>query len=43
MANLSAPTVNLRFFNVYGPHEQHKGRMASVAFHQYFQFKRTER
>ena len=40
MANLSAPTVNLRFFNVYGPHEQHKGRMASVAFHQYFQFKK---
>lgn len=41
MANLSAPTVNLRFFNVYGPHEQHKGRMASVAFHQYFQYRRT--
>jgi ADP-L-glycero-D-manno-heptose 6-epimerase len=25
--------VGLRYFNVYGPHEQHKGRMASVAFH----------
>lgn len=25
--------VGLRFFNVYGPREQHKGRMASVAFH----------
>ena len=30
-----------KFLNVYGPHEQHKGRMASVAFHQYFQFKKT--
>ena len=28
-----------RYFNVYGPREQHKGRMASVAFHQYGQFK----
>ena len=26
--------VGLRYFNVYGPHEQHKGKMASVAFHQ---------
>lgn len=26
--------VGLRYFNVYGPREQHKGRMASVAFHQ---------
>jgi ADP-L-glycero-D-manno-heptose 6-epimerase len=25
--------VGLRYFNVYGPHEQHKGPMASVAFH----------
>lgn len=25
--------VGLRFFNVYGPHEQHKGSMASVAYH----------
>ena len=25
--------VGLRFFNVYGPHEQHKGSMASVAWH----------
>ncbi len=29
----SAQVVGLRYFNVYGPHEQHKGRMASVAFH----------
>jgi ADP-L-glycero-D-manno-heptose 6-epimerase len=25
--------VGLRYFNVYGPREQHKGSMASVAFH----------
>ncbi|WP_114972996.1 ADP-glyceromanno-heptose 6-epimerase [Rhodoferax ferrireducens] len=30
--------VGFRYFNVYGPHEQHKGRMASVAFHQFKQF-----
>ena len=28
-----------RYFNVYGPREQHKGRMASVAFHQFNQFR----
>jgi ADP-L-glycero-D-manno-heptose 6-epimerase len=28
-----APIVGLRYFNVYGPGEQHKGSMASVAFH----------
>ena len=26
--------AGFRYFNVYGPREQHKGRMASVAFHQ---------
>lgn len=25
--------AGFRYFNVYGPHEQHKGRMASVAWH----------
>ncbi|HEX7063357.1 MAG TPA: ADP-glyceromanno-heptose 6-epimerase [Woeseiaceae bacterium] len=25
--------AGLRYFNVYGPHEQHKGPMASVAYH----------
>jgi ADP-L-glycero-D-manno-heptose 6-epimerase len=34
----SAQVVGFRYFNVYGPREQHKGRMASVAFHQYHQF-----
>lgn len=31
--------VGLRYFNVYGPREQHKGRMASVAFHHVNQFR----
>lgn len=30
--------VGFRYFNVYGPREQHKGRMASVAYHQFKQF-----
>lgn len=30
---LTAPVVGLRYFNVYGPHEAHKGSMASVAYH----------
>ena len=35
---LTAPVVGLRYFNVYGPSEQHKGRMASVAFHNMNQY-----
>ena len=35
--------VGFRYFNVYGPREQHKGRMASVAFHQYHQFQAESR
>jgi ADP-L-glycero-D-manno-heptose 6-epimerase len=31
----------LKFFNVYGPNEFHKGRMASVIFHAFNQFKET--
>jgi ADP-L-glycero-D-manno-heptose 6-epimerase len=31
--------AGFRYFNVYGPREQHKGRMASVAFHQFNQFR----
>ncbi len=29
----AARVVGLRYFNVYGPHEAHKGRMASVVHH----------
>lgn len=31
----------LKFFNVYGPHEEHKGRMASVIYHAYHQIKKS--
>src|SRR3954470_3971499 len=31
--------VGFRYFNVYGPREQPKGRRASVAFHRFNQFK----
>ncbi len=41
MAGKTMQVAGLRYFNVYGPREQHKGRMASVAFHQFHQF-RTE-
>jgi ADP-L-glycero-D-manno-heptose 6-epimerase len=33
--------AGFRYFNVYGPRERHKGRMASVAFHNYGQFLET--
>jgi len=32
-ADPASQVVGLRYFNVYGPREQHKGSMASVAFH----------
>ena len=41
LPDLRAPVIGLRYFNVYGPREAHKGRMASVAFHHVHQF-RTE-
>jgi ADP-L-glycero-D-manno-heptose 6-epimerase len=33
--------AGLKFFNVYGPNEYHKGRMASVIFHAYHQIRET--
>jgi len=33
--------TGLKFFNVYGPNEAHKGRMASVIFHAFNQIKAT--
>lgn len=35
----SAQVVGFRYFNVYGAREQHKGRMASVAFHFFNQYR----
>ncbi len=40
---LKSTVVGLRYFNVYGPREQHKGRMASVIHHFTKQLKRRER
>lgn len=37
--NLPCQVVGLRYFNVYGDREQHKGRMASVAFHCFNQYR----
>ncbi len=37
--NATSQVAGFRYFNVYGPREQHKGRMASVAFHQFNQFR----
>lgn len=33
VGELGCQVAGLRYFNVYGPREQHKGRMASVAYH----------
>ena len=33
--------AGMKFFNVYGPNEYHKGRMASVIFHTFNQIKAT--
>lgn len=41
LASATAQVAGFRYFNVYGPHEQHKGRMASVAFHHYHQLRET--
>ncbi len=37
-ASSNSQVVGFRYFNVYGPGESHKGRMASVAFHHFHQF-----
>lgn len=35
----NSQVAGFRYFNVYGPREAHKGRMASVAFHHFNQFR----
>jgi ADP-L-glycero-D-manno-heptose 6-epimerase len=35
--------AGLKFFNVYGPNEYHKRRMASVIFHAFHQINKTEK
>lgn len=48
LSQLNAPNTKhpffwagLKFFNVYGPNEYHKGRMASVVFHAFQQIQNT--
>ena len=41
LANVSSKVIGLRYFNVYGPGEAHKGSMASVASHLNTQIKET--
>jgi ADP-L-glycero-D-manno-heptose 6-epimerase len=43
LAQPTAPPfwAGMKFFNVYGPNEYHKGRMASVIFHAFHQIKKT--
>lgn len=38
LSDAGSQLVGFRYFNVYGPREQHKGRMASVAFHHFNQY-----
>ena len=40
-SKLTSQVVALRYFNVYGPREAHKGSMASVAYHLNTQIKET--
>jgi ADP-L-glycero-D-manno-heptose 6-epimerase len=39
LPKMKSQVVGLRYFNVYGPREQHKDSMASVAYHFYNQLK----
>lgn len=41
LADADSPIAGFRYFNVYGPREQHKGRMASVAFHHFNQYRES--
>jgi ADP-L-glycero-D-manno-heptose 6-epimerase len=41
LTDLAAPVIGLRYFNVYGPREGHKGRMASVVHHFHRQLRET--
>ncbi|MBW6460504.1 MAG: ADP-glyceromanno-heptose 6-epimerase [Bacteroidales bacterium] len=45
LANDQCPPfwAGMKFFNVYGPNEYHKGRMASVVYHAYHQIRQSGR
>lgn len=38
LPSIKSTVVGLRYFNVYGPYEQHKGKMASIIYQLYKQF-----
>ncbi|PTE00724.1 ADP-glyceromanno-heptose 6-epimerase [Pandoraea apista] len=40
---LPSQVAGFRYFNVYGPREAHKGRMASVAYHNFNEFRANGR
>lgn len=42
IGNVKNQIVGLRYYNVYGPQENHKDKMASVAFHMFNQIKKGE-
>lgn len=42
LAGATHQIVGFRYFNVYGPGERHKARMASVAFHHFNQYQSTQ-
>ncbi|HUR28516.1 MAG TPA: ADP-glyceromanno-heptose 6-epimerase [Planctomycetota bacterium] len=42
IADVKTPLVGLRYFNVYGPQESHKGRMASVVYKLFQQASKSE-
>ena len=39
LPDASAQVAGFRYFNVYGPREAHKGRMASVALHNFHEYR----
>lgn len=41
LSAVRSTVIGLRYFNVYGPNEQHKGRMASMVYQLHDQLKRT--
>ena len=43
MGEAGAQVAGFRYFNVYGPREWHKGRMASVAWHFFNQYRAEKR
>jgi ADP-L-glycero-D-manno-heptose 6-epimerase len=43
LPDADSQVAGFRYFNVYGPNEAHKGRMASVAFHFFNQFRGEKR